>query len=235
VTTFLVAHGAWSAGWAWKKMHPRLAVGGDRLFTPTYTGLGERVHLASPSVDLDTHVQDVLGVLEHEDLRDVLLIGHSYGGMVATGVADRARDRIARLVYLDAFAPQDGQSLFDLLPDEARARMREDARVNGDGWRIGPNPTPADTSPEDLAWILPRRHPQPLRCFDTPLTLRHGPLTLPRSYIYCTRIAPGDVFGRFAERARRERWDYHEIDTSHSPNVTAPDSLAKVLRAVAEG
>ena len=147
MTTFLVAHGAWSAGWAWKKMHPRLALGGDRLFTPTYTGLGERVHLASPSVDLDTHVQDVLGVLEHEDLRDVLLIGHSYGGMVATGVADRARDRIGRLVYLDAFAPQDGQSLFDLLPADVRARMREDARANGDGWRIAPNPTPAMQRP----------------------------------------------------------------------------------------
>ena len=216
-------------------MHPRLAVGGDRLVTPTYTGLGERVHLASASVGLDTHVEDVLGVLEHEDLRDVVLIGHSYGGMVATSVADRARDRIAGLVYLDAFAPLEGQSLFDLLPAEVRARMREDARANGDGWRINPNPSPADTAPEDLAWIMERRHPTPIRCFDTALTLRHGPLTLPRSYIYCTRIAPGDVFGQFAQRARRERWDYHEIDTSHSPNVTAPDTLAKVLRAIAEG
>jgi hypothetical protein len=113
--------------------------------------------------------------------------------------------------------------------------MREDARVNGDGWRIRPNPTPADTPPEDLAWMMPRRHPQPIRCFDTPLTLRHGPLTLPRSYVYCTRIAPGNVFAQFADRARRERWDYHEIDTSHSPNITAPDTLAKVLRAIAGG
>jgi len=114
VTTFLVAHGAWSAGWAWKKMHSRLAVGDDRLFTPTYTGLGERVHLAGPSIDLETHVQDMLAVLEHEDLRDVVLIGHSYGGMVVTGVADQAAARVASLVYLDAFVPGNGQALVDL-------------------------------------------------------------------------------------------------------------------------
>src|SRR6185503_13378541 len=134
---------------------PLLRAAGHEIFTPTYTGLGERAHLSSRSISLDTHIADVLGVIECEDLTDIVLVGHSYGGMVATGVADRARDRIARLVYLDAFVPQDGQSLFDLLPGDVRARMREDARVNGDGWRIGPNPTPADTSPEDLAWITP--------------------------------------------------------------------------------
>src|SRR3977135_2927010 len=112
--TFLVCHGAWSAGWAWKKMHPLMATRGHRLVTPTYTGLGERAHLAHPSIDLETHVQDILNVISYEDLRDIVLIGHSYGGMVATGVADRARDRVAQLVYLDAFVPREGQSLFDL-------------------------------------------------------------------------------------------------------------------------
>jgi pimeloyl-ACP methyl ester carboxylesterase len=97
-TTFLVCTGAWSAGWSWKKMHPLMATGGHRLVTPTYTGLGEREHLASPSNDLETHIQDILAVIKYEDLRDIVLVGHSYGGMVATGVADRARDRITRLV-----------------------------------------------------------------------------------------------------------------------------------------
>ena len=97
--TFLVCHGAWSAGWAWKKMHPLMAARGHRLVTPTYTGLGERAHLASPSIDLETHIQDVLNVIKYEDLRDIVLVGHSYGGMVATGVADRARDRINQLIY----------------------------------------------------------------------------------------------------------------------------------------
>src|SRR5262245_39180804 len=110
---FVVAHGAWSAGWAWKKMHALLSKAGHRLVTPTYTGLGERAHLAHRDIDLETHILDVLSVPRCEDLEGVILIGHSYGGMVATGVADRAGDRIAALVYLDAFAPRDGESSFD--------------------------------------------------------------------------------------------------------------------------
>src|SRR5712692_6919091 len=123
--TFLVCHGAWSAGWAWKKMHPLMCAAGHRLVTPTYTGLGEREHLASPSNDLETHVEDLLAVIKYEDLNDVVLIGHSYGGMVATGVADRARDRIVQVIYLDDFVPRGGQALFDLLPPEQRHRMLE--------------------------------------------------------------------------------------------------------------
>jgi pimeloyl-ACP methyl ester carboxylesterase len=233
MTTFVIAHGAWSAGWAWKKMHTLLGVSGDRLFTPTYTGLGERAHLASPSNDLETHIQDVLGVLEYEDLRDVVLIGHSYGGMVATGVADRARDRIKHLVYLDAFVPRDGQSQVDLLPAERGARMRRDAKRRGDGWRVPPNPTPPDTSPIDEAWIAARRQPQSIACFEMPLRLRNGELTVPRTFIYCTRSVPGDVFRQFAERAQREGWGYYQIEASHSPHVTAPDVLARVLREIA--
>ena len=116
LATIVLAHGAWSAAWAWKKVRPLMAAAGHQFFTPTYTGLGERAHLASPSNDLETHIQDLLGVLKFEDLREVVLIGHSYGGMVATGVADRARDRVARLIYLDAFVPANGQALIDLVP-----------------------------------------------------------------------------------------------------------------------
>src|SRR3954465_4521099 len=100
MATFLVAHGAWSAGWAWKKMRPLMRAAGHELWTPTYTGLGERTHLGHADVSLETHIQDIIAALETEDLTDVILIGHSYGGMVATGVADRARARIAKLVYL---------------------------------------------------------------------------------------------------------------------------------------
>jgi pimeloyl-ACP methyl ester carboxylesterase len=208
-------------------------VKGDRLFTPTYTGLGERAHLADPSNDLETHVRDVVGVLEYEDLRDVVLIGHSYGGMVATGVADCARDRIEHLVYLDAFVPKDGQSLFDLLPPEGRTRMREGAKALGGGWRVPPNPTPPDTSAVDEAWIAPRRQPQPIACFEMPLRLQNGELTLPRSYIYCARAAPGDVFRQFKERAERDGWACYTMDASHSPHVTAPEALARLLSDIA--
>src|SRR4051812_511536 len=154
--TFLVCHGAWSAGWAWKKMHPLMSKAGHRLVTPSYTGLGDRAHLAQPGIDLEAHIADMLAVIKYEDLRDFVLIGHSYGGMVATGVADRARDKAKQLIYVDAFVPQDGQSLLDFLPESEQRRMREAAQ-SGDGWRVPPNPTPPDTPPEDVAWLNERR------------------------------------------------------------------------------
>jgi pimeloyl-ACP methyl ester carboxylesterase len=230
---FLVCHGAWSAAWAWKKMRPLLQAAGHELFVPTYTGLGERSHLASPSIDLETHIRDVLAVLEYEDLAGLTLIGHSYGGIVATGVADRARDRIERIVYLDALVPGDGQSAFDLLPEKARDRMREAAATTGEGWRIPPNPIPPDTSPEDLEWIAPRRVAQPIGTYQQPLRLMAHTDPPPRTYIYCTRIAPGDTFGPFAMLARNDpRWRYIELDASHSPHITAPQALARVLEEI---
>src|SRR5262245_4033228 len=234
MATFLVAHGAWSAGWAWKKMRPLLRAKGHEIFTPTYTGLGERVHLASPQVDLETHIADMLGVLQFEDLREVVLIGHSYGGMVATGVADRVPERLAQLVYLDAFVPRDGQCLFDLLGAEGSARMREAARTVGDGWRTPPGPVPPDTSKEDVAWVTPRRMMQPLRTLEQPLHLTGAGERLPKAYIYCTRARPGDVFQQFAQRARAETgWRYFEIDASHNVHITAPEALATLLDHIA--
>jgi pimeloyl-ACP methyl ester carboxylesterase len=213
-------------------MHPPMAAAGHRLVTPTYTGLGEREHLANPSVDLETHIQDVLNVIKYEDLREVVLLGHSYGGMVATGVADRARDRIAQLVYLHAFVPEDGQGLLDLLPESERQRMLQLAK-SGDGWRVPPNPTPPDTPQADLAWLTERRVEMPIKCFETRLRLRGGLLTLPRSYIYATRVSPVDAFGPFAARAKSQPdWGYYEIDASHSPNVTALDALMRVLQKI---
>src|SRR5882757_594194 len=121
MANIVLAHGAWSAAWAWKKMRPLMRAAGHEFWSPTYTGLGERAHLARPDIDLSTHVQDVAAVLELEDLKEVTLLGHSYGGMVSTGVADKAPGRIARVVYIDAFAPKEGQSLFDLLDQRAKA------------------------------------------------------------------------------------------------------------------
>jgi pimeloyl-ACP methyl ester carboxylesterase len=230
----VLAHGAWSAAWAWKKVRPLMAVAGHQFFTPTYTGLGERAHLASRSNDLETHIQDVLGVLTCEDLREVVLIGHSYGGMVATGVADRARGRIARLIYLDAFVPANGQALIDLVPAGERQRLLDSVR-SGDGWRVTPNPTPPDTSQEDLEWIGKYRMPQSVRCFDQPLQL-NAELTLPRAYIHCTRYAEQKPFAQFANRAQREAgWQVYDLDASHSPNVTAPTAFMDALRQALAG
>ncbi|MGH8764815.1 MAG: alpha/beta fold hydrolase [Burkholderiales bacterium] len=232
MATFLVAHGAWSAGWAWKKMRPLLRARGHEIFTPTHTGLGERAHLARAAIDLETHITDILAVLEYEDLRGVILVGHSYGGMVATGVADQARDRIAALVYVDAFAPRHGDSVFSLSPDRRKA-MVDAANAGGDGWQMPANPMPPDTPEADRAWAMPRRMPQPLKTFEQPLRLRHGDLTLPRHYIYCQRHTPDDRFRPFLERARSEGWGHHEIDASHNPHITAPEALAALFDVIA--
>ncbi len=230
VAVIVLAHGAWSAAWAWKKLRPLVAAAGHEFFAPTYTGLGERAHLARPENDLETHIQDVVGVIKYEDLRNVVLIGHSYGGMVATGVADRARERVARLIYLDAFVPEDGQALIDFLPQQARQRQLDSVKT-GDGWRVTPNPIPPDTSEEDSAWIAKFRMPQSVRCFQQPLRL-NAKLTLPRTYIQCMRYADQGPFGQFAKRARAEGWPLYELDASHSPNVTAPGELMELLERI---
>ncbi len=231
VATIVVAHGAWSSAWAWKKIRPLLRAAGHDVFTPSYTGLGERAHLSSPDIGLDTHIADVLAVFDYEDLTDVVLIGHSYGGMVATGVADRAQGRVAQLIYLDAFAPRDGQSLFDLVGKETESKMRHGAQETGEGWKILTNPMPPDTAPDDVAWAMPKRRPQPIKTFETGIRLSSRPLP-PRSYIYCTRTGPIDVFGKFAARAKDEGWGYVDMDASHNPHITAPEALREVLQGV---
>ena len=233
MASIVLAHGAWSAAWAWKKMRPLFRAAGHEFYSPSYTGLGERAHLARPEIDLSTHIQDVLAVLEFENLTDVTLLGHSYGGMVATGVVDKARERIARVVYIDAFAPKDGQSLFDLVGPKAEANMRGGAAKDGDGWRLPINLMPPDTAPEDVAWASPRRRPQPIRTFEQKLKLESKEPPPPRHYIYATRNGPGDVFRQFSERAKSEAgWKSYELDASHNPHITCPDALMALLTRI---
>ena len=173
MATFVIVHGAWSGGHAWRWLRPLLQAAGHEVFTPALTGLGERSHLANAQIDLDTHVLDVVGVLEYEDLLQVVLVGHSYGGVVITGVADRVPERLAQLVYLDAEVPMDGQSEFDLLPPEERAVYQESARSKGQGWRIlppVPEPLPDDLD-ANLRWAMSRMVPQPVATFAQPLRL----------------------------------------------------------------
>jgi pimeloyl-ACP methyl ester carboxylesterase len=231
MAVFLVAHGAWSGGWAWKHMRPLLRAAGHDLFAPSYTGLGERAHLASRDINLTSHVADMLHVLEFEDLRQVVLVGHSFGGMVATGVADRAPERIAQIIYLDAFVPADGDCLLDLVSPPARAQIVEGCR-RGDGWRVPPLDLPADTPQPELAWAVQRRQPHPKGAFEERLRLSGGALP-PRAYIYCARAAPHDTFRRFADHARAERWPCMEIDASHNPHITAPGPLLAILERLA--
>jgi pimeloyl-ACP methyl ester carboxylesterase len=236
MATIVLAHGAWSAAWAWKKMRPLFRDAGHEFFSPTYTGLGERAHLAHHEIDLGTHIQDVASVLDFEDLEDVTLLGHSYGGMVATGVADRLPGRITRVIYIDAFAPRDGESLFDLVGPKAEANMRAGATKDGNGWKLPINPMPPDTSPQDAAWATPRRRQQPIRTFEDKLRLQSKAPPPPRHYIYAKRAGPGDVFRQFAERAKGESgWTCHEIDASHNPHITCPDVLMALLTQIMDG
>jgi pimeloyl-ACP methyl ester carboxylesterase len=232
MATYVLVHGGWHGGWCWKKVVPILRGAGHEVFTPTLTGLGERVHLARPDVGLATHVEDVVGLIEYEDLTGVVLVGHSYSGMVITGVADRAPERVAQLVYLDAFVPEDGQSLLDLLLPERRDMFLEQARTSGDG-RSVPAPAPeiwGVTDDADLAWIRPRLVPQPLATFTEPLQLRHAGASRPRTYIACTASPTAASFRPFVERARTDpAWRYREIPTGHDAMVTMPDELVGLL------
>jgi pimeloyl-ACP methyl ester carboxylesterase len=234
-TTFVLVHGAWHGGWCWIKVTRLLTDAAHVVYTPTLTGLGERAHLARPEVDLETHVQDVLAVLETEELRNVVLVGHSYGGMVISGVAARARNRIERLVYLDAFVPDAGQSIFSLMPPERADAMRK-AAAEGEGWRIPPFP-PARfgvTSQRDTDWLLRRLVPQPLQTFEQPVAAVPA-ADAARTYLYCSKPAMG-TFDRFAERLRDDRkWKFHDVKTGHDAMVTAPGEIAKILMAEGKG
>jgi len=140
---FVLVHGGWQGGWSWRRVVPHLRASGHEVFTPTLSGLGERAHLLGCVARLDTHVKDVLGVIEYEDLEEVVLVGHSYAGVVISSVAEVVADKLFHLVYLDAWVPTDGQGMFDLMPPERREGYREAARVSSEGISIPPLPIEA--------------------------------------------------------------------------------------------
>lgn len=231
MATFVIVHGAWGGGWAWRRtVAPLLQAEGHEVFTPTLTGLGERAHLAGPQVDLETHIQDVVALLEWEDLRDVILVGHSYGGMVITGVADRAGERLQSLVYVDAMVPQDGQALADLVGPDARAEMEARARETGEGWQLMPGPMGPDTPAAIRPFAEPRRRPQPVKTFTQPIHLTEGgALGLPRLYVLCTAPA-GATFARLAAGLRDDpAWHVEELPTGHNLHYTMPRELTALL------
>jgi pimeloyl-ACP methyl ester carboxylesterase len=235
VATFVLVHGGWGGAWEWRQVAGLLQARGHDAHRVTLTGLGDRSHLASPDVNLDTHITDVLMVLRYEDLTDVILVGQSYGGAVITGVADRAADRIRRLVYVDAFVPTNGESVNDLSPQRFVDHFRQLAAEAGDGWQV-PSPfDPGDLGPPEMEeWYAPKMVPHPLACFDQPLHLTGAGENLSRSYINCRPAdATGWVFERFAEQARGEGWDYHHLPVGHDAQVLAPEQLTSMLDEIA--
>ncbi len=249
MATYVLVHGSGAGGWIWKKLTPLLRAAGHEVYAPTLTGCDERVHLATTDIGLDTHILDVVNVLTFEELSEVILVGHSYGGNVITGVADRVPERLAQLVYLDANVPEDGQSLVDLMPADAREHFWERAQVRGEEWRRQGRATaalPAAESPpmeahltpwvkrgllsnDDAHWMLHNFVPHPARTYLDPVRLRNqAALELPRTYILCT-LTQGP-FETFARRAQTEaRWRYRELVSGHDAQVMVPRELAQAL------
>ena len=238
MATYVLVHGGGHGGWCYQRVAPRLRASGHDVYTPTMTGLGERSHLLGPGIDLDLHIRDIVAMLHYEDLRDVILVGHSYGGMVITGVADRASDRIGRLVYLDAATPVNGQSLVDVAGPVIEA-VRPDGRVV-DGMELVLLPSPQAgmlygvTDPDDLAWMADRLTGHPWTCFEQKLELTNEAAVwaIPQYHIVCTSTlatrAP-DLVSK--ARAEDRLWD---IDTGHDLMITEPDAVAELLLRVAD-
>ncbi|MGH3086061.1 MAG: alpha/beta fold hydrolase [Rubrobacteraceae bacterium] len=239
MTTFVLVHGGWHGAWCWERVAPLLRAAGHEVHTPTLTGLGERARLLAPEIDLETHVRDVADDLVGEDLSGVTLVGHSYGGMVVSGAADLAPDRIARLVFLDAFVPEDRQSLFDLLRPERREFYLEAARERGEGWRVPPPPPEAlgVTDETEARWLAAMLTPQPIKTFEQPVSIANDAAnTLHRTCIHCTAGPLAPSFAPFAARAKAAPgWSYREMETGHDAMLTAPEELSAILSELRDG
>lgn len=227
--TFVLIHNGFAGGWVWADVARDLRSAGHRVFAPTLTGLGERAHLATPEVGLDTHIQDILGVFECEELSDVIVVASSSSSMVAAGVAERIPEAMTRLVYIDTIEPADGQSWVDLMTPAVAAPLLAAAKEFGDGWRVPRR----DVEP-------PRWVAHPLRSVTDPLKVANSAAALiPRSYVHATAKPEGWFFGlgavidAFAGTVRTRGWDIHEIASDHLPQLSAPRALAAILNSMA--
>ena len=235
MATFVLVHGGWGGGWEWTSVANSLRERGHNVFTPTLTGLGERAHVRVSDVSLTDHIDDVQAVIDFEALDDVILCGHSYGGMVVTGVADRVPERVRLLAYLDAFVPRDGESMHDLDQHGLVDALLEVAERRGDGRAPIPDELlpPDDTGDEKSARYVARLRPQPMKTFTERLRLTGQVDRLPRAFVRCTGYE-GSVMGPFGERARSEGWLYRELETHHDLQLTDPDGTVEVLDELAE-
>jgi pimeloyl-ACP methyl ester carboxylesterase len=227
---FVLVHGSSGGSWVWKKVAPLLRAAGHDVYAPTLTGLADRAHLLRCGVDLTTHIADVADLLVFEDVTDAILVGNSYAGMVITGVAAKVPERLKRLVYLDAYVPEDGQSAVDLWPPERRA-FAADAESEG----VSMPPPPELFGVTDTAlvgWITARMTPHPVSTYTEPVPRGDARSRVPpRVFVKCTGNPPTtpDVFGPFAESARAKGWEVHELAAGHLAMLTAPDDVATLL------
>lgn len=237
MATFVIVHGGWGGGWEWTPVARKLGERGHEVFTPTLTGLGERAHLGSHAA-LSDHIDDIVAVFRFEELRDVVLCGQSYGGMVVTGVADRMPDSIRLVAYLDAFVPRDGQAIKDLVPGEFRDPILQAGERGDAGFpyleELWP---PEGLIPERTrASYIARMVPHPLRTMTEPIRLSGAVDRLARAFVRCTGGERGDAeeyLAPFAARARDEGWVYRESATPHDLHLFDPEGTAAILHDLA--
>lgn len=231
MVSFVLVHGAWHGSWCWKRVRSSLQAKGHHVFTPTLTGVGERSHLLAPDVNLETHILDVVNLIRWEELSDVVLCGHSYGGCVVTGVADRVSDRVRSLVYLDAFVPQDGESLLQHIPAAQGHQMLEHARNSPDGWKVPPIPAEVfNVNAKDRDWVNRQCTVQPVETFSQPVKLSGGIKAIKNvTYILASGFREGSPFRPFYEKAIVRGWNTASIDCGHDVMLDKPDELVEVL------
>jgi len=220
-TTYVIVHGAWGGSWAFKKVDSLITAQGHTVYRPSLTGQGERVHLASAAVDLNTHINDVVNTIVFEDLHDIILVGHSYGGMVITGVADKVHDRIRKLIYLDAMVPNDGETVLAIMDPKGNSLK---PMIKGD--YLVPPWVKADQKP-------PKDVPHPLKTFTQPIVLKNeAAKKIPATYILTVdpgKKAEEDGFYPSSQRAKQRGWQVYEMTADHNPQWSAPQELVTRL------
>jgi pimeloyl-ACP methyl ester carboxylesterase len=237
VATYVLVHGGGHGGWCYQRVARILRANGHLVYTPTLSGLGERSGLLTDSIDLALHTDDIAAVMHYEDLRDVILVGHSYGGMVITGAADKATDRVGKMVFLDAATPRNGQSLVDVAGPVINAVRPMGEVVDGIELVLLPAPEAGllygVTDPDDLAWMAERLTGHPWICFEQPLALQNQDAlwAIPQYHIICSStLATRDKSLMEQARAEGRLW---EIDTGHDLMITEPARTADALLQVA--
>ena len=235
MATFVLVTGAWHGSWCWKRVREALTKQGHTVFTPTFTGIGERSHLLSRDIDLETHIADIMNLIRWENLRGIVLVGHSYGGLVVRSVADRMDGRIAALVYLDAFVPENGQGLHDCVDEGQRLALLNAMADPGEGWRIPPIPAAVfNVNEADRDWVDAQCTVQPAACFVQPLRLeRDGLSSGTTHYIYASGWE-GSPFTRFYDEAKSRGWSRRKIACGHDVMLDRPDELTAALLEIAE-
>lgn len=234
--TFVLVHGAFHGGWCWSRVAKRLRAAGHNVFTPTQTGLGERKHLLSKDITLDTFTDDIAHVIEAEELSDIILVGHSFGGSAISGVADTMPERIRHLVYLDSLIVEAGKTPFDgLPPDLVASRRKAAANSGGVGLPVPPPSLFGVTDTVDVDWLNRQLTPHPLSTYESKLSIK-GPVgnNLPRTYVACTDPAYAGLESTRNWVKAQHGWRWIEMSTGHDAMVTAPEQLARLLVQIAD-